>query len=264
MMQDDAYQPPYKLTSAHITLVAEIAEAIGHRMALDPGALKPRLRRDSQARSIHASLAIENNTLSLAQVTAVIAGKPVLAHPREIQEVRNALQAYETMPNWRAVSESDLLAAHLILMGGLHDEAGRYRSGGVGIYRADQLMHLAPPAERVPYLMADLFKWLETTDAHPLITSCIFHYELEFIHPFADGNGRIGRLWQSLLLRQWKPIFAYLPVETLIHQNQQAYYQALALSDQSADAGPLMLFMLRVIRELISQHSEELVAATSK
>jgi hypothetical protein len=150
------------------------------------------LRRENRIRTIQASLAIENNTLTLEQVTAVIEGKRVLGHPREIQEVRNAFATYEAMEEWQASSENDLLTAHELLMHGLVDETGRYRSGGVGIYRGEQLVHMAPPADLVPKLMADLLDWLANTNEHPLVASCIFHYEFEFIHPFADGKRTNG------------------------------------------------------------------------
>jgi hypothetical protein len=156
--------------------------------------LRPRLRRENRIRTIQASLAIENNTLTLEKVTAVIEGERVLGHPREIQEVRNAFATYEAMEDWDAIVEEDLLAAHDLLMRGLVDETGRYRFGGVGIFRGEQLVHMAPPADRVPKLMADQLGWLVTTREHPLVTSCLLHYEFEFIHPFADGNGRMGRI----------------------------------------------------------------------
>lgn len=199
------YQPPYTITPAIVNLVAEIGETIGRYTVLAEQNLTPRLRRENRIRTIQASLAIENNTLTLEQVTAVIEGKRVLGHPREIQEVRNAFATYEAMEGWDASVEKDLLAAHELLMRGLVDETGRYRFGGVGIFREEQLVHMAPPADRVPKLMADLLDWLENTNEHPLVASCIFHYEFEFIHPFADGNGRMGRLWQTLILRDWKP-----------------------------------------------------------
>lgn len=215
--------------------------------------LTPRLRRENRIRTIHASLAIENNTLTLEQVTAVIEGKQVLGHPREIQEVRNAFAAYEALEGWRAGSERDLLSAHELLMRGLTDEAGRYRSGGVGIFHGKQLVHMAPPADLVPKLMADLLQWLTTTTEHPLIAGCVFHYELEFIHPFADGNGRMGRLWQTLILRDWNALLAFLPVETVIRERQQGYYQALAQADEQANATPFIAFMLDSLHAAIRE-----------
>ena len=253
MSNTSRYQPPYTLTPAILTLVAEISETIGRYSVLAEQNLTPRLRRENRLRTIQASLAIENNTLTLEQVTAVIAGKRVLGQTREIQEVRNAFATYEAMEEWDARSEKDLLTAHRLLLRALVDEPGQYRSGGVGIFRGKQLVHMAPPADRVPKLMADLLDWLGNTKEHPLVASCVFHYEFEFIHPFADGNGRMVRLWQTLILRTWKPLLAYLPVETVIHDRQEAYSQVLAEADQRADATPFIEFMLSALRDSIHE-----------
>lgn len=234
-------------------MVAEISELIGRYTILAEQNLAPRLRRENRIRTIQASLAIENNTLTLAQVTAVIDGKRVLGLPREIQEVRNAFAAYEAMDNWHPASEADLLAAHGLLMSALVDHPGVFRSGGVGIFRGEHLVHMAPPADRVPYLMTDLLDWLKRSEEHPLISSGLFHYELEFIHPFADGNGRMGRLWQTLILRQWKPLLVYLPVETVIRERQDEYYRALAEADEHADATPFVEFMLQSLLDAIRE-----------
>lgn len=246
------YQPPLTLTSHMLALVAEIAEQVGRlTVGQEVAALTPQLRRGNRIRTIQASLAIENNTLSVEQVTAVLDGKRVLGLPREIQEVRNAFAAYEAMPGWQPHSQADLLAAHGLLMQGLIDDAGRYRQGGVGIYREGRLLHMAPPASRVASLMQDLLRWLGASDWHPLIASCVFHYEFEFIHPFADGNGRMGRLWQTLMLSQWRPVLAYLPVETVIRDQQEAYYAALSTADQAAEATPFVEFMLAALRQAL-------------
>lgn len=182
-----------------------------------------RSRRRNRIRSIQASLAIKNNNLSVEQVTAVLAGKSVLAAPRAVQEVCNAFVAYERLPRWQPAQCAHLLEAHRLLMTGLIDTPGRWRGSGVGIYRNKKLVHMAPPPSRVAKLMQDLLSWLKSTDAHPLISSCVFHYEFEFIHPFADGSGRLGRLWQTLILSRWKPVLAWLPVETVIRQHQSDY-----------------------------------------
>ena len=245
------YQPPLTLTPQMLALAAEISEQVGLLTAQREAALTPQLRRGNRIRTIQASLAIENNTLSVEQVTAVIDGKRVLGLPREIQEVRNAFAAYEAMPGWQPHSQADLLAAHGLLMQGLIDDAGRYRQGGVGIYREGRLLHMAPPASRVASLMQDLLRWLGASDWHPLIASCVFHYEFEFIHPFADGNGRMGRLWQTLMLSQWRPVLAYLPVETVIRDQQEAYYAALSTADQAAEATPFVEFMLAALRQAL-------------
>lgn len=247
------YLPTYTITPGIVNKIAEIGEVIGRYTILAEQNLTPRLRRENRIRTIQASLAIENNTLTLEQVTAIIEGKRVLGHPREIQEVRNAFAVYEAMERWAISAEEDLLAAHEMLMRGLLDETGRYRSGGVGIFRDGHVVHMAPPAERVPKLMADLLDWLENTDAHPLVASCVFHYEFEFIHPFADGNGRMGRLWQTMILRKWKPLLAYLPVETVIRDRQEGYYHVLAVADQQADATPFVDFMLSALSDALRE-----------
>ncbi len=194
------YRPPYTITQEILNRVAVISEAVGRLTAFTDPSRALRLRRGNRIRTIHGSLAIEGNTLSEAQITAILEGKRVIAPPREVQEVKNALAAYERFDVWRPEVEQDLLDAHRILMAGLIDEAGLYRCGGVEVMAGQQLIHMAPPAHRLPQLMGDLFRWLAGTDAHPLIASSVFHYEFEFIHPFTDGNGRMGRLWQSLIL----------------------------------------------------------------
>jgi Fic family protein len=251
MNKKSSYQPPYTITPAIVRLIAEIGEAVGRYILMTEYHMNPRLRRENRIRTIQASLAIENNTLSLEQVTAVINNKRVLGHPREIQEVRNAFAAYEEMDNWDTTSLDDLLTAHRVLMAALVDDPGVFRSGGVGIYRGNQLVHMAPPANRVSQLMNDLLNWLHLTKEHPLVTSCVFHYELEFIHPFTDGNGRMGRLWQTLILKNWKPLMAYLPVETVIRDCQQDYYRVLTEADKKGDVTPFIEFMLRVMLEAV-------------
>ena len=241
------YQPPLTLTPRMLSLIAEISEQIGLLSAMDDRQQTPQLRRGNRIRTIQASLAIENNTLSIQQVTAVLAGQRVLGLPREIQEVRNAFAAYEAMADWQPSHRADLLEAHELLMKGLIDDSGQLRRSGVGIYRGEKLVHMAPPPSRVAHLIEDLLAWLGNSDWHPLITSCVFHYEFEFIHPFADGNGRMGRLWQTLILSQWRPVLAYLPVEAVIREQQDAYYAALSAADQQAEATPFVEFMLQAL-----------------
>lgn len=245
--------PPYSVTPTILRLVGEIGEWIGRYSVAADVSLSPRLRRGNRIRTIQASLAIENNMLTLEQVTAVIDGKRVLGLPREIQEVRNAFAAYERIDRWVPTSRSDLLEAHGILMAGLVDRPGEFRSGMVGVFHGDRIVHMAPPAERVPSLISDLLTWLERTDEHPLVASCVFHYEFEFIHPFPDGNGRLGRLWQTLILSRWKPMLAYLPVETVIRDRQAAYYGVLARADGGGDATPFVVFMLEALRSAIEE-----------
>ncbi len=242
------YRPPFNVTGPVLALVAEIAERIGRISALREPEANLRLRRINRIRTIQGTLAIEGSGLTMAQVTAILEGRRVLAPPREIQEARNALSAYDRLGAWTPSREADLLEAHGLLMEALMDEPGRYRRGGVGVMAADAVVHVAPPAHRVPGLMADLLGWLERGEDHPLIASSVLHYELEFIHPFADGNGRIGRLWQTLVLSRWRGLFADLPVETMVHAHQHAYYQAIADSTQAASATPFIGFMLEMIR----------------
>ncbi|AKK83134.1 cell division protein Fic [Klebsiella aerogenes] len=238
------YQPPFSITPTVLNLVVEIGELLGHWSA-KRGQTSPLLRKENRIRTIQASLAIEHNSLSMEQVTALLEGKRVLAPAKDIQEVRNAIRAYELMPGWHKANISDLLAAHKTLMIGLVDSPGVLRSGNVGIYRGTQVVHMAPPATQVPRLIADLLSWLEQTDLHPLIASSVFHYEFEFIHPFADGNGRMGRLWQTLILSQWRQELAWLPVETLIHHQQERYYEILGLCDKTSDCTLFVTWMLQ-------------------
>lgn len=247
-----AYQPPFQLTHTMTKQVAAISELIGAWKAENQGALVPELRRGNRIKTIQASLAVEQNTLSVEQVTAVFEGKTVLGLPREIQEVRNAFTAYEALDQWHPHNLDNLLGAHRLLMHGLVDDAGRLRTGGTGIFQGQQLVHMAPPANQVPRLMQDLFNWLRITEAHPLIASTAFHYEFEFIHPFSDGNGRMGRLWQTLILSHWQPMLAFLPVETVIKSRQQDYYQLLSEADKRADCSAFIEFLLQSI-----QHSLE-------
>ena len=247
------YSPPFTITSQILAQVAEISEKLGRLEALDKASLSPDLRRTQRIRSIQSSLAIENNTLTLEQVTAVLAGKRVLGPLKEIHEVHNAFAAYEAMPTWKPHLKRDLLAAHKLLMAGLIENSGRYRSKSVGIAKGQKLVHLAPPAENVTGLMNDLLKWLKGTDSHPLIASSVFHYELEFIHPFTDGNGRMGRLWQTLILSHWKPLLAYLPVESVICQRQEEYYAALGRSDKSGQATEFITFLLSALSQALNE-----------
>ena len=251
------YQPPYTITPEILNRVAAISEVIGRLTVLTDRAKALRLRRINRIRTIHGSLAIEGNTLNEAQITAILEGKRVIAPPREVQEVKNALATYDRFDTWKPEAEMDLLEAHRILMSGLIDEAGGYRHGGVGVMAGQQVIHMAPPAERVPHLMDELFGWLAATDAHPLVASSVFHYEFEFIHPFADGNGRMGRLWQSLILAHWNPLFADIPVESLIFMHQAEYYQALQESTRRSDSAPFIAFMLRMILDTVTTSTPE-------
>lgn len=247
------YEPPFKITSKMIDHISRISELIGEINSLGNSPYQVKLRKENRIKTIHSSLAIENNSLSIEQITAIIDGKRVLGSPNEIQEVRNAVQAYELLLTLNPYKEEDLLRAHALMMQDLVSHNGKYRRAGVGIFDGNQIVHIAPPAERVPSLMGDLFHWLRTSEVHPLIKSCIFHYEFEFIHPFQDGNGRMGRLWQTVILKEWKEIFAWIPVESLIKENQAEYYNALKSSDKDADSSSFIEFMLSLIQKTIEE-----------
>lgn len=249
------YIPPFKITPAIISLVAEISQMIGRFSALEEASKIIRLRRTNRIRTIQGSLAIEGNTLSVEQITAILEGKRIIAPPREIQEVRNAVKAYDQLDQWQPYSQEDLLDAHRVLMTALLDHPGNFRMGGVGIMAGKAVVHLAPPADRVPHLMNDLFHWIETTDQHPLIAGSVFHYEFEFIHPFEDGNGRLGRLWQTLILRKWNPLFAHIPVESLVYEHQAEYYAMLNKSTENAESSVFIEFMLRMIHSAVASLS---------
>ena len=254
------YQPPFEITSKIIELISKISEKIGEINSLQNSPHQIKLRKANRIKTIHSSLAIENNSLSIEQITAIIDGKRVLGNPNEIKEVKNSIQAYDLLLSLNPYNEKDLLKAHELMMQDLVDRNGKYRTDGVGIFDGEKVVHLAPPADRVPELMFDLFEWLKTSDVHPLIKSCVFHYEFEFIHPFQDGNGRMGRLWQTVILKDWKEVFVWLPVETLIKENQKEYYNALGVSDSAADSTKFIEFMLTLILNTI----EEIIVTENK
>lgn len=247
------YKPPFHMTDKMTFLIAEISEQVGRITVLQEGTISPHLRRENRIRTIHSSLAIEHNSLSLEQVTAILDGKRVLGNPNEIKEVQNAYQAYELMLRLDPSSVDDLLKAHKLMMNGLVPENGKFRSGGVGVFDGDVLIHMAPPAEFVPQHINNLFEWYSASELHPLIKSAVFHYEFEFIHPFADGNGRMGRMWHSLLLGKWKELFFWLPIEELIQSRQKEYYDALEVADALADSADFVELMLEIIRDSLKE-----------
>ena len=247
------YKPPFHMTDKMTSLIAEISEQVGRITVLQEGTISPHLRRENRIRTIHSSLAIEHNSLSLEQVTAILDGKRVLGNPNEIKEVQNAYEAYELMLRLNPASVDDLLKAHKLMMNGLVSENGRFRSGGVGVFDGEVLSHMAPPVEFVPEHIQNLFAWYQKSELHPLIKSAIFHYEFEFIHPFADGNGRMGRMWHSLLLGKWKEMFFWLPIEELIQSRQKEYYDALGAADKQADSAGFVELMLEIIRDSLTE-----------
>lgn len=249
---EDKYIPPYEITDEMLELVSEIMENLGKLSGVNELEKLPRLRRVSRIKSIHSSLAIENNTLSIEQVTDVINGKRVLAPQKDIEEVHNAFNAYEKLNEINPYNIEDLLKIHGIMMNGLVKEAGMLRLGQVGVYNQDgKVVHLAPPADFVPQQLGQLFDWVKNSNANMLIKSSVFHYEFEFIHPFNDGNGRTGRLWQTALLASWKPIFAWIPIESIIKDNQEDYYNAITLSTSQGKSNIFIEFMLDVINKAI-------------
>lgn len=232
-----------------IDYVAEIAELVGKLNGTNHLTANPTLRRGNRIRTIHGSLAIEQNTLSLEQVTAVLNGKRVLAPPKDIAEVKNAYEIYERLDELDPYSVDDLLTAHGIMTRGLVEESGMFRTRPVGVVDSEgHVLHFGTLPQYVPDLVMELLEWAKTSEVHMLIRSCVFHYELELIHPFADGNGRVGRLWHTLLLSKWNPLFAWLPVESIIHHRQQEYYDAINASNDAGESTPFIGFMLSAIK----------------
>ncbi|OAV73083.1 hypothetical protein Barb6_00560 [Bacteroidales bacterium Barb6] len=240
-------QPPYTITNKMMNLVGEISEIIGKIQGTGEYQRNLHLRKVNRIRSIQSSLAIENNTLTTGQVSDIINGKRILGNPREIKEVQNAYQAYENMLTLNPFLVKDFLKAHQYMTADLVKESGKFRGGNVGVYSGANLIHLGARPEFVQGLIKDLFDWAKNTDVHPLIKSSIVHFEIEFIHPFADGNGRMGRLWQTLVLAAWHEIFAWIPIETMVYENQQQYYAALGNAGKAADSTVFIEFMLEVI-----------------
>lgn len=246
-------RPPYDITPEILQLLTEVSEKIGAINARYLDRPAPQLRKQNRIRTIHSTLQIEGNTLSEAQVTAIVENKRVSGPHRDVLEVLNAIRVYNRIGKFRPFSEKSFLSAHKLLMEGLSEKAGNYRNKSVGIVKGTHIKHIAPPAKNIPSLMKGLFRYLETEPEIPLIKSCVFHYELEFIHPFMDGNGRMGRLWQAVILMQSYPLFEFLPFETLIRNNQDGYYKALAQSDREGKSTVFIRFMLQIIRASLSE-----------
>ncbi|MCU7618584.1 Fic family protein [Chryseobacterium sp. PBS4-4] len=246
-------KPPYQITSQIVNLISNISQKIGEVNATYLIKNNPTLRKQNQIKTIHSSLNIEGNTLTEDQITAILENKKVLGPQKDITEVLNALKIYQEINQLKFYSEKDYLKAHKILMTGLIENPGKYRTKGVGIMKGSKIEHIAPPSENVRYLMKDLFSYLKENSELSLIKSCVFHYEMEFIHPFLDGNGRMGRLWQTLILMNEFPIFEFLPFETLIANNQTKYYHALSQSDKEGHSTKFIEYMLGIIDESLSE-----------
>ncbi|WP_291129497.1 Fic family protein [Flavobacterium sp. UBA7682] len=240
-------KPPYDITPKILKLISSISEKIGAVNANYLSKQSPQLRKQNRIKTIHSSLKIEGNTLTEEQITALIENKRVIGPEKDVLEVLNAIKVYERLESYKFSSDKSFLKAHLKLMNGLIESAGKYRTQGVGIIKGTKIEHIAPPFENIPYLMKDLFEYLKDSEELTLIKSCVFHYEMEFIHPFLDGNGRMGRLWQTLILMAEYPVFEFLPFENLISKTQDEYYKSLALSDKSGKSTVFIEYMLGVI-----------------
>ncbi|KAF2512555.1 Fic family protein [Flavobacterium foetidum] len=242
-------KPPYDITPAILKLISSISEKIGAINAVYLDKHSPQLRKQNRIKTIHSSLQIEGNTLTEEQITALIENKRVIGPQKDVLEVINAIRVYEDLKKYKSTSSKSFLNAHGSLMKGLISDAGKYRRQGVGIVKGSKVAHIAPPHENVLFLMNDLFDYLKNKDELTLIKSCVFHYEMEFIHPFLDGNGRMGRLWQTVILMEEYPVFEFLPFETLISKTQDSYYKSLAMSDNSGKSTRFIEYMLDVINK---------------
>jgi len=260
--------PPFSITPEILRFVGEIERLIGRIEGFEQTKPQPHLRKANRVRTIQGSLAIEGNTLDLDQVTALLEGKRVIGRKEEIQEALNAIATYDLMAKFDPFSPESLLEAHQTMMDQLIPDPGKWRTRNVGILEDSKVGHIAPKAERVPHLMDDLFRFLRTNGYTPLIRSCVFHYELEFIHPFQDGNGRIGRFWQTLLLYHYHPAFEFIPIESLIREHQQEYYAALEASDRSGDSTAFVHFSLGIIlkslEDFVSSFSPKPLSASER
>lgn len=243
--------PPYKITPEILQLITSISEKIGQINAEFIDKPSPKLRKENRIKTIHSSLSIEGNTLTEEQITALIENKPIIGPEKDVNEVLNAIRVYDQLNSFNPSSVKSFLGAHEILMTGLVADYGKFRKKGVGIMAGDKLSHMAPPAENVPHLMNDLFSYLKTSNEITLIKSCVFHYEMEFIHPFLDGNGRMGRLWQTLILMNEYPLFEFIPFENIIHKTQGEYYASLSNSDKAGHSTPFIKYMLNVINDAL-------------
>ena len=248
------YKPPFNITNEMLMTTISITEKIGKIEAYESLKRMPVLRRNNKIKSIHSSLVIEANSLSLDEVRDVIAGKTVIGPQKEIQEVKNAYDAYEMINKFDGYSEKDLLKAHGIMIYLIENESGKYRNHAEGVFDGNKVIFIAPPHELVPNLMSDLFYWLKNDNDVPiLIKSCIFHYEFVFIHPFGDGNGRTARLWQNVLLTKWNPIFEYIPIESKIQKYQNEYYDSIAMCHKNGNSNAFIEFMLKMIDETLDE-----------
>ena len=257
------YTPPFNITNYTLALVSRISEKVGKISVTSNMQSKPYLRKNNRIKSIHSSLRIEANSLTIGQVRDVINGKTVLGEKKEIQEVKNAYEAYEKINQINPFNINDLKNLHGIMTKYLIDEAGEFRKGEEGVFDGDKCIFMAPPAKLVPELMENLFNWLssEKNEVHPLIMSAVFHYEFVFIHPFSDGNGRMARLWHSVFLTKWNPIFEYIPIESQIEKFQEEYYNAIAKCHIEGNSNTFIVFMLEQIDKILDEIANELTSS---
>lgn len=256
------YKPPFTITNEILAYVSSISEKVGRILAISNLESKPHLRRNNRIKSIHSSLKIEANSLSLGQVRDVINGKMVLGEQKEIQEVKNAYAAYERFSEIQPFSIKSIKLFHGIMTKYVVEESGDFRRGEEGVFNGDECIFMAPPAQFVPQLMDDLFAWMkeEKNNVHPLIMSSVFHYEFVFIHPFADGNGRMARLWHTAMLAKWKPVFEYIPIESQIEKFQNEYYEAIARCHVEGESTLFIEFMLSQIDKILDDVSAQVSA----
>lgn len=245
-------KPPYSITGKILKLVALISEKIGEVNSAHLSKPPTELRKKNRIKTIQSSLEIEGNTLTLEQITAIIENKRIIGPKKDIVEVKNAIAVYDFLDKLNPYSFESFCEAHGILMNGLIENAGKLRTKSVGIVKGSEIAHIAPPSEMLKPLMNDLFDYLKNDDDLIIIKSCVFHYEMEFIHPFIDGNGRMGRLWQTLILKDSYPVFEFLPVETLIKERQEKYYETLGKSDNTGESTLFIEFMLEIILESLN------------
>ena len=259
----EKYKPPFIITDKILMYVSSISEKIGRITAVGNLDTRPYLRRNNRIKSIHSSLKIEANSLSLGQVRDVINGKTVLGEQKEIIEVKNAFTAYEYLSKINPYNIEDLKKIHGVMTNNILRESGEFRSGEEGVFNGDECIFMAPPAKFVPQLVSELFDWMKKNhnQVHPLIMSCIFHYEFVFIHPFSDGNGRMARLWQTAILSKWKTIFEYIPIESQIEKFQDEYYDVIAKCHINGDSTVFIEFMLsqldKILDDISIQFNEE-------
>ena len=249
----DVYAPPYQTTDDITVLVVEICEEIERISVLQKDHITPKHKKENLICTIHSTLAIENNSLSMSQVTAICEGKRVLGNPVEVREVKNTYDAYKLLPELNPLDVDSLLKVHSLMMTGLIPDNGKFRSQGVGVFNGEKIIHMAPPAALVPSQVHNLISWYKESNLHPLIKSAVFHYEFEFIHPFADGNGRVGRMWHTLLLGKWKEPFYWLPIDALILSRRQEYYSAFNQANNTADSACFVELLLEIIRDTLKR-----------